>query len=176
MPIPGRSWTNPRTGAWLTWLPHGEDAELERVIKPHTGKADAHVHLDYVERFEILAGTATIEIDGRVVTAGPGETVELPVGTGHRNPYNVTDSDLRLRHRASPGGPFVEAFVSSLGHHMESDTVNEQGEFSDLQLFVVLRGTRAQSFRAGIPVALQKPVIALGAWIGRLRGLKPSYG
>ena len=128
-----------------------------------------------VERFEILAGTATIEIDGRVVTAGPGETVELPVGTGHRNPYNATDSDLRLRHRASPGGPFVEAFVSSLGHHMESDTVNEQGEFSDLQLFVVLHGTRAQSFRTGIPVALQKPVIALGAWIGRLRGLKPSY-
>ena len=128
-----------------------------------------------VERFEILAGTATIEIDGRVVSAGPGETVELPVGTGHRNPYNATDSDLRLRHRASPGGPFVEAFVSSLGHHMESDTVNEQGEFSDLQLFVVLHGTRAQSFRTGIPVALQKPVIALGAWIGRLRGLKPSY-
>jgi mannose-6-phosphate isomerase-like protein (cupin superfamily) len=136
MPTPGRSWTNPRTGAWLTWLPHGEDAELERVIKPHTGKADAHVYLDYVERFEILAGTATIEIDGRVVTAGPGETVELPVGTGHRNPYNATDSDLRLRHRASPGNRFVEAFVSTLGHHMESDTVNEQGEFSDLQLFV----------------------------------------
>jgi mannose-6-phosphate isomerase-like protein (cupin superfamily) len=175
MPTPGRSWTNPRTGAWVTWLPHGEDAVLERVIKPHTGKADAHVHLDYVERFEVLAGTATLEVDGRQVTAETGESVEVPSGTGHRNPYNATDSDLRLRHRASPGGPFVEAFVSSLGHHMESDTVNEQGEFSDLQLFVVLHGTHAQSFRTGIPVALQKPVIALGAWIGRLRGLKPSY-
>jgi hypothetical protein len=24
-------------------------------------------------------------------------------------------------------------------------------------------------------VAVQKPVLALGAWVGRLRGLKPSY-
>ena len=58
---------------------------------------------------------------------------------------------------------------------MANDTVNEQGEFSDLQLFVVLHGTRAQSFRTGIPVAVQKPVIAVGAWIGRLRGLRPGY-
>jgi mannose-6-phosphate isomerase-like protein (cupin superfamily) len=175
MPASGRTWKNPRTGAWLTWLPDGQDAVLERVMKPHTGKADAHVHLDYVESFEILDGTATIEIDGRPATAGPGERVEIPRGTGHRNPYNATGSDLRLRHRASPGGRFVEAFVSSLGHHMENDSVNEQGEFSDLQLFVVLHDTRAQSFRTGIPVALQKPVIALGAWIGRLRGLRPNY-
>ena len=175
MPASGRTWTNPRTGAWLTWLPDGDDGVLERVMNPHTGKADPHVHLDYVESFEIIDGTATVEIDGQQVFAGSGETVEVPIGTAHRNPYNATDSDLRLRHRASPGGTFVEAFVSSLGHHMENDTVNEQGEFSDLQLFVVLRGTRARSYRAGIPVPLQKPVIALGAALGRLRGYRAGY-
>ena len=175
MPVAGRTWANPRTGAWVTWLPDGDNAELERVMKPRTGKADPHVHLDYVESFEILQGMATLELDGRQVTAGPGETVEVPVGTPHRNPYNAGKSDLRLRHRASPGGEFVEAFVSSLGHHMERDTVNEQGEFSNLQLFVVLHATRARSFRAGIPVAVQKPVVALGALIGRWRGLRPTY-
>jgi len=41
MPAPGRSWTNPRTGAWLTWTPEGDDGVIERVIKPRTGKADA---------------------------------------------------------------------------------------------------------------------------------------
>lgn len=171
----GRTWTNPRTGASLTWRRDGADAVLERLMRPGTGKADAHVHLDYVERFEVLEGTATIELDGRTVSAGPGETVEVPPGTPHRNPYNATDADLRLRQTASPGGAFAEAFVSSLGHHMENDTVNDQGEFSDLQLFVVLHGTRARSHRAGIPVALQKPVIALGAALGRRRGLRPGY-
>jgi mannose-6-phosphate isomerase-like protein (cupin superfamily) len=170
-----RSWTNPRTGAWIKLSSVGEDAVMERVMKPHTGKADPHIHFDYVERFEIIDGTATLEVDGRVISAGPGETVELPVGTPHRNPYNQTDADLHLRHTASPSGPFVEAFASSLGHHMEQDSVNAQGEFSDLQLFVVLHGTRAQSFRAGLPVWLQKPVVALGAFVGRMRGLKPGY-
>jgi mannose-6-phosphate isomerase-like protein (cupin superfamily) len=175
MALPERTWTNPRTGAWLKGSSSGADAVIERLMKPHTGKADAHVHMDYVERFEILDGTATIEVAGRKVTAGPGETVELAPGTTHRNPYNETDSDLRLRHVASPGGPFVDAFVSSLGHHMEQDTVNDQGEFPDLQLFVVLRATRAKSYRTGIPIALQKPVIALGAALGRLRGYRAGY-
>src|SRR5918999_1535610 len=114
MPTPGRTFSNPSTGAWLTWLPRGDDGVIERVIKPHTGRADAHVHLDYLERFEILGGIATIEVDRQPRT-----------GTPHRNPYNESDSDVRLRHTASPGSEFVDAFVSSLGHHMENDTVNE---------------------------------------------------
>jgi mannose-6-phosphate isomerase-like protein (cupin superfamily) len=175
MPASGRTWTNPRTGAWLTWLPRGDDGVIERVIKPHTGRTDAHLHLDYLERFEILSGTATIEVDRQARTLEAGQTIELRPGTPHRNPYNESDSDLRLRHTASPGSEFVDAFVSSLGHHMVNDTVNEQGEFPDLQLFVVLQATRAQSFRAGPPLALQKPVIALGALVGRLRGYRPSY-
>jgi mannose-6-phosphate isomerase-like protein (cupin superfamily) len=175
MALAERTRTNPRTGAWLKGSSDGADAVIERLMKPRTGKADAHVHLDYVERFEILDGTATIELDGREITIRPGETVEVPPGAAHRNPYNETDADLHLRHIASPGNEFTDAFVSSLGHHMERDTVNEQGEFSDLQLFVVLRATRARSYRAGIPVPLQKPVIALGALLGRVRGYKPGY-
>jgi hypothetical protein len=78
---------------------------IERVMKPHTGKADPHIHFDYVEGFEVMDGTATIEVDGRAVSAGTG----------------------------------------------------------------------AGSYRAGLPIWLQKPVIALGAALGRMRGLKPGY-
>ena len=175
MALAQRTWTNPSTGAWIRSSSAGDDAVIERVMKPHTGKADPHFHLDYVERFEIIDGTATIELDGQAISAGPGETVEVPLGTPHRNPYNQTDADLQLRHTVAPGGPFADAFVSSLGHHMERETVNDQGEFSTLQLFVLLRGTRAESYRAGIPVWLQKPVIALGALLGRVRGHRAGY-
>jgi hypothetical protein len=167
--------TNPRTGAWIEPARDGDDFVMERLMKPHTGKADAHVHLDYVESFEILEGTATLKVDGRPVTAGPGERIELPAGTPHANPYNDTDADLRLRHRVSPRNAFVESFVSALGHHMENDTVNAQGEFSDFQLFVVLHGTHAQSFRTGIPIWLQKAALPLLAALGRLRGLRSTY-
>ena len=99
----------------------------------------------------------------------------MPRGTPHRNPYNATGEDLCLRQTVSPGSEFAECFISSLGHHMEQDTVNDQGEFPDLQLFVVLRATRARSYLAGPPVALQKPVIAAAAVLGRLRGYRPRY-
>jgi mannose-6-phosphate isomerase-like protein (cupin superfamily) len=168
-------WTNPRTGAWIELSSDGDDTVLERVMTPHTGKADPHRHLDYVESFEVLEGTATLVVDGRTISAGPGERVEIPVGVSHRNPYNETDADLHLRHRAAPGSPFVDAFVSALGHHMEQGTVNKQGEFPQLQLFVTLHGTRGQSFFPGIPIAVQKPVLALAAALGRLRGYEPSY-
>lgn len=175
MPASGRTWKNPRTGAWITWLPDGDDGVIERVMKPQTGRADPHRHLDFVESYEVLAGTATVEREGTRVSLGPGERLEIPPGTAHRNPYNETGADLRLRHRVSPGGAFADAFVSALGHHMENDTVNAQGEFRQLQLFATLHGTRAQSFLAGPPIALQRPVIALGAMIARLRGYRPSY-
>jgi len=168
-------WTNPRTGAWIQLATEGDDMVLERVMKPHTGKADPHRHLDYVESFEIVEGTATIVLDGRTISAGPGERVEIPVGVPHRNPYNETNADLHLRHRAAPGSPFVEAFVSALGHHMEQGTVNKQGEFPQLQLFLTLHSTRGQSFLPRVPIPLQKPVIALVAAVARMRGYKPSY-
>jgi hypothetical protein len=144
-------------------------------MKPHTGKADAHFHLDFHERFEVLEGTATIDLDGRDIVAGAGEMVEIPRGAKHRNAYNATEADLRLRHTVSPGSEFAECFLSSLCHHTEHDTVNDQGEFPDLQLFVILRATRERSYRAGPPIFLQRPVIALGAALGRLRGYRPRY-
>ena len=144
-------------------------------MKPHTGKADAHVHLDYVESFEILAGTATIEVDGRTITAGAGERVELPPGTPHRNPYNAGDSDLRLRHRASPGGPFVEAFVSSsLVFCVGPLTI--LGSLSDglglgaqqLLLKATLDGFAAIAFAASLGVGVMASALAVGVIQGSL--------
>jgi mannose-6-phosphate isomerase-like protein (cupin superfamily) len=170
-----RKWTNPRTGAWIQTLDAAPDTAIERLMKPRTGKADPHYHLDFVERFDVLEGTATVELDGRVVSVAAGDSLEVPVGQRHRNPYNATDSDLLMRHTVSPASEFVDAFLSALGHYMETDSLDSQGEFRPLQLFVVLHGTRAKSYRAGLPVAVQKPVLALGAMLGRRRGYRPGF-
>ena len=65
-------YTNPRTGAWMRQLDSvAGNMSLERLMKPHSGKADAHVHLDFDERYEILEGTATVELAGRRIEAPP---------------------------------------------------------------------------------------------------------
>ena len=57
---------------------------MQRWTNPQSRSAS---HLDYLESFEIVEGTATIVLDGRTISAGPGERVEIPVGVPHRNPY-----------------------------------------------------------------------------------------
>jgi mannose-6-phosphate isomerase-like protein (cupin superfamily) len=166
---------NPKTGAWIEPLDAGADAAFERLMKPGTGRADAHVHLDFDERYEILEGTATVVKEGRELRLSPGDTLEIPRGTRHVNPYNATSEDLRLRHTVSPRTEFADAFVSALAHHMENGTVNEQGEFPDLQLFATLHGTKAKSYLAKVPIVLQKPVIPVAAFIARRRGYRPRY-
>ena len=47
--------------------------------------------------------------------------------------------------------------------------------FRDLQLFVVLRATRAGATSPARPLRLQKPVIAAAAVLGGLRGYRPRY-
>jgi mannose-6-phosphate isomerase-like protein (cupin superfamily) len=166
---------NPKTGAWIEPLDAGSDAAFERLMKPRTGKADAHVHLDFDERYEILEGTATVVREGQEIRLSPGDTLEIPRGTRHVNPHNATSEDLRFRHTASPRTEFADAFVSALAHHMENGTVNEQGEFPDLQLFATLHGTKAKSYLAKVPIVLQKPVIPVAAFIARRRGYRPRY-
>jgi hypothetical protein len=77
-----------------------------------------------------------------------------------------------VRARFSPVPEFVDAYTELLGRRMrEDDGLDDQGEFSELQLFVLLHAYRAQTFGPG-PVSLQKPVIPLLAAIGRLRGYR----
>jgi hypothetical protein len=41
-----------------------------------------------------------------------------------------------------------------------------------LQLFAVVRATRAKGYRTGVPIPVQKPLIAAAAVVARARGVK----
>jgi mannose-6-phosphate isomerase-like protein (cupin superfamily) len=172
----GDIFENPRTGAVIEMVqvPRDGDGRLDvrRVMKPGTGKAAAHVHMDYVERFLIESGRATAKIEGRTVTAGPGEQIEVRVGQAHTNPFNAGPEDLVMHHVFEPASDFVLAYVETLGHLMLEGRADRQGELPLLAAFAIAHATDAQSFAAGVPHGLQKSVIApAGAWVAKLRGI-----
>ena len=177
MIAPETAWRNPRTGASLTVVEYSpEQAVIERRMRPGTGRTDAHVHRDFEQWWEAIEGELTYAVDGAERRAGPGERVVIPAGTPHRDPHNETGQDLVFRLAVRPATPFVEVFVRTLGDLMARDALNDQGEFTNLQLFGVLRAGRADSWQAGLPVWLQRPVVAAGALLGRLRGQRPVVG
>jgi hypothetical protein len=65
---------------------------FERVYKPRTGRADPHLHLDFIHAWEIIAGRGRYELDGDEHDLGPGEAAEVQLQRPHRdlsNPFGM---------------------------------------------------------------------------------------
>ena len=154
----GEVFENPRTGARLEILATPRDGgtlEVERLYKPHTGKADPHVHLDFEQSFEVVDGAMSMTLDGDEREYGPGDTVQVRRDVPHVDPWNASNADLVVRARFEPVPEFVEGYTETLGHAMREGRLNKQGEFHQLQLFLVLRELRAQSYASNLPIGLQ---------------------
>ena len=171
----GDRFENPDTGASFEVLRAPADADdvldLHRVVKPRTGKTLPHVHLDYVERFLVESGRARAKVDGRTVSLGPGEELELPAGTDHTNPANAGEQDLIMRHVFQPVSRFILAYIETLGQLMRENRTNRQGDLPVSVIFAIADETDAQSFAAGLPKGLQRAVLAplIGRY-ARMRG------
>lgn len=173
----GQEFENPRNGASLKVLEASpERASAERLLKPHTGRADEHLHLDFEQSFEVVSGQATASLDGEQRTLGPGERIGIPRGARHMDPYNDGDADLVIRVAAWPNTEFVQAFGDAFAHLMAAGKLNDQDELPLLQILVLAHATKGQSYGTRPPLAVQKATLPLIAALGRLRGYRPSYG
>ena len=173
---PGSSYENPRNGARLEVLEMTpEKLRFERLYKPRTGLADPHLHLDFAHSWEVLDGRCRYQLGRTEHDLGPGQSAAIQTGTPHRDLYNPFDQEARARFHITPCNAFVENFFETLVWLFEHGKLDEQERFSQLQLFVILHETDAQSYAAGPPIWLQKAALPLLAAIGRRRGYKARY-
>lgn len=66
-----------------------------------------HVHTRQSEHFEVIEGALRLVIDGRDYRLGPGETMEIPAGTPHRQ-LAGDEGEGRLRIQVRPAGRTLE--------------------------------------------------------------------
>lgn len=172
----GDVYANPRSGTRVEI--HELSARrlvFERRYPPATGKADAHLHLDFTQSWEVVAGTATAAVAGQTRRLAMGQSAEIQPGTKHQDPYNETGAELAVRWQIEPVTQFIEGFMNAYSHLLVRDELDDQDEFPALQLFVILNATKAKSYAANFPIALQKATLPLLGAIGRIRGYRPSY-
>ena len=84
---PGRWMHNPATGEIAHLIsadPDGQRAEVDLWLQPGAAVPGAHVHDQFVERFQVREGEVGFQVAGseRVSRAGEG-TIEVPAGTVH---------------------------------------------------------------------------------------------
>jgi uncharacterized protein YndB with AHSA1/START domain/quercetin dioxygenase-like cupin family protein len=66
-----------------------------------------HVHRHQTERFEVIEGALRIVMNGREHVLGPGEAIEVPAGTPHRQ-LAGGDGPGRVRMQVRPAGRTAE--------------------------------------------------------------------
>lgn len=70
-----------------------EAVEVNYIRTPPGGGSPEGLHTHTVEQvFYVLAGTMSVEVDGRIYVAGPGSLVVFPRGVPHRN-WNSGDTE-----------------------------------------------------------------------------------
>lgn len=79
---------------------------------PPGGGPPPHIHIDALEIIVVLGGAITVELNGRLQTAAPGDAAVITAGTVHRF-FNHTATPAHLQFLFTPSG--TEEFFSEAG-------------------------------------------------------------
>jgi hypothetical protein len=153
----------------------GDQMSFDRVYAPRSGHTDPHYHLDLTQTWEALEGEGRVEVDGEERALVAGESVAIPPGTPHRDPWLPGDGPFKVRGSFDPCNAFIEGYAETWVHHLVNGTANDQEEQSLLQIFVLAKETDGQSFSSRLPEWLQKAALPLVVAVARLRGYRASY-
>jgi mannose-6-phosphate isomerase-like protein (cupin superfamily) len=179
-PITGRRTVFNRTAS----SSGGTAYDTEVLYRPHTGREanNPHYHRSFDEKFEVLSGVATYAINGVKHQALAGQTITIPRGTVHLNPWNATDENLHLRHYFELDQPdfvalktYEDIYETLIGLARDSKIKPDGTPKSFLQLAVLLHAVQPHSYAAGVPEFVQRALFGALASIGRAAGYRVSY-
>jgi hypothetical protein len=154
-----------------------ERSVIERLLRPKSGKAQGHVHRDWTQGFEVVEGEAWIRVGKeapRLLAAG--DTVEIPPGVGHVDPWNESDAPTVTRNIVSPVTPLVHVVFATLGEALAAGRLDSQDSLTFFQMAGALHEARGDSWGEQPPVPIQRLVIPLVAAVARARGIRPVPG
>ena len=115
-----------------------------------------------------MSGQLRMEVDGDERDLKPGETVKLPPGSAHRDPWNVGDGEAVMRAEVEPVPEFFKAYTEAYVNRLEAGELNKHDEFPLIQIFVLAAATDGRSYRTGIPPAIQRPMAAFSSGVVRI--------
>lgn len=107
---------NPLTGEKAAIVESAEETGgarivVDLVVEPGGSvPGGEHIHDHCSEHFAVRSGQITFLLDGRELTLGPGDEVEVKTGTWHRW-WNPGGEEVRIRARVEPAIRFEEAIL-----------------------------------------------------------------
>ena len=174
----GDTLQNPVTGETLTFLQAacdtgGEYTLVECTVEPDGFVASAHVHPFQTETFELVSGRLGIRVGRETLELEPGDVALVEPGTPHRF-WNAGDDELHFVCVIRPALQF-EQLLETMFALADDGRTNRKGMPNPFRLAAIANAHFDTVRLPGVPAALQKAALALGAPVGRLLGYGPTY-
>jgi quercetin dioxygenase-like cupin family protein len=170
--------THPVTGERIVWRAVAADTDGallqgDLYARPGALVAAEHVHPKQEERFEVLTGVLTLQVDGHEQTLRAGEVAVVPAG--HRHTWwNAGSEEVHLVGDFRPALRTERFFETFFGLAAEGRT-NGKGLPNPLQLAVLMEEFDDELRLARPSPMLQRAMFKPLALIGRLLGYRPWY-
>jgi quercetin dioxygenase-like cupin family protein len=170
MSDPWRTIYNPVTREQATFIQTAEEtggtfAVLELTLAPG-GAVKPHAH-GVRERFECLAGTPTVRVDGKAIMLTSGQEATAQPGMLHEL-RNDSDAPATVRVTVTPHGD-IEAGLRTVFGLARDGRIPENGPPKDLLVFALL-ARRGGLYMPPLPRWLYWPLMGGLATIGRMTG------
>lgn len=143
--------------------------ELRGTLPPHQVGPPLHIHHREDEEGTVSSGTLSVEVGGRRLDAGPGESVRLPRGVPHRW-WNEGAEPLAFEGRARPVVD-LDAYLQAIFEIMNAGPPNRPPLIYLAHAALRHRDTQTVLILSGPVRALLFPAARLlGTLLGRYRG------
>jgi quercetin dioxygenase-like cupin family protein len=169
---------NPVTRERMVWRKVARDGagdllQADLTVGPGGFAAAEHVHPKQEERFEVLAGTLQLRLDGKEKTMRAGDVAVVPTGRPHVW-WNGGDEELHVLLDLRPALR-TEMFFETLFGLAKDGKTNRKGLPNPLQLAVLAREYQDELHLARPPLGVQKVLFSPLAMLGRLLGYRGYY-
>lgn len=188
----GSATTSPKTGS--LWKVVESDQEtagmgftLEVTCPSGTGQdVLEHLHLNWVEEFEIVSGSAKYRLNSVEKSAKKGDKIMMPPNQPHIHPWNVGRGKMIYRQVAKFETSDPKAFQEVIGAFFAMFGLAGEGKTRDdglpknlFQFAATLKTlTRHQGYDAAAPIFVQNLTAAtlgtLAGWLG-YKAVYPRY-
>lgn len=130
-----------------------------------------HIHPHQEERFEVIAGTMGVRVDGREQILHEGENIIVPPGSAHTW-WNAGDDEL---HQITEFRPALklETFFETFFGLARDGKCDKVGQPNFLQIAVMV--PEYDIYLSKPPIPMQKALFAVLGPIARLLGYRASY-
>lgn len=153
----------------------------EFTYPPGTGREYPHVHQLSSDKFEILEGQATYQLNGETHQATAGDSFDFPPGVVHLHPWNNGSEALKLRQTVTFPTPHmvelvkIDGIVETFFGLANDGKVNKDGVPSFLQVMVSFGDLLPELAMPNIPIGVQRVMMGTLTAVGGLMGIKPRY-